>query len=201
MTMERDTQDGGLLQRTVKNRTVRIVILGLGALYIMAMFYGGGMKRQVKTLQALDEKRKVALREYRLSQMDLRLRLAAMQQLEGRRQVGLAVVSAQSGNATDAQKHVSDALHLLIDADGAETSNADLSDEIVELQKLEKGGATPESLTSIAAQMDAALDKQIPGIIRTATIDDKAHPIVPPTMNDVPQLPGNDVTNPGPDSK
>lgn len=201
MTMEREPQDGGLLQRTVKNRTVRIVILTLGALYIMAMFYGGGMKRKVKEAQAIDEKRKTALREYRLSQMDLRLRLATMQQLEGRRQVGLAVVSAQSGNTADAQKHVGDALHLLIDADGAETSNADLSNEIVTLQQLEKGGATVPALSSVAAQMDAALDKQVPGIIRTATIDDKAHPIVPPTMNDVPQLPGNDVTSTGPDSK
>ncbi len=201
MTMERDTRDGSLLQRTVRNRTVRLVILVLGALYFMAMFYGSGMRRQIATAREIDEKRKTALREYRLSQMELRLRLATMQQLEGRRQVGLAVVSAQSGNATDAQKHVSDALHLLIDADGAETSNADLSDEIVELQKIEKGGATPESLASVATQMDSALDKQVPGIIRTAAIDDKAHPIVPPTMNDVPQLPGNDVTSTGPDSK
>lgn len=185
-----------------KNNTVRLVILILGALYVLAMFYGGGMKRQVKTLQAINEQRKVAQREYRLSQMDLRLRLATMQQLEGRRQVSLALASAQSGDAAQTKKHVGEAVHLLIDADAAETSNADLSDEIVDLQKMEKAATVePAQLAAVAARMDAALDTQVPNLIKNSAIDDKAHPIAPPTMNDVPQLPGNDVTNPGPDAK
>ena len=40
-----------LWRRMGRNQTVRLVILITGAMYIVAMVYGSGMRRQVKTLQ------------------------------------------------------------------------------------------------------------------------------------------------------
>ena len=194
----RQDSGGGFFQQASRNRNVRLVILVTGALYLTAMIYGGGMKRQVKTLQAINEQLKDAKREYRLSQMDLRLRLAAMQQLEARRQVGLAIpLPRKPAIIAGTQKHVGEAVRLLGLADAAQTSNADLSDVLADLKKAQR--QTPQTdLAQIAARMDVALDKQVPDVLQNSAESDKAHPIIPPTMNDVPQLPGNDVTNTGP---
>lgn len=189
---------GGFFQQASRNRTVRLVILVTGALYLTAMIYGGGMKRQIKTLQVINEQLKDAKREYRLSQMDLRLRLAALQQLEARRQVGLATMSAQTGDNVGTQKHVGEAVRLLGLANAAQTSNADLSDVLADLKKAEGSSTSQTDLTQIAARIDIALDKQVPDVLQNSADTDKAHPITAPTMNDVPQLPGNDVTNTGP---
>ena len=187
---------GGLWQRTAKNRTVRLVILVTGAAYIGAMVYGSGMKRQVKTLQFVNEERKNAQRDYRLAQMDLQMRLASMEQLEARRQVGLAVIAAQNGG--DAQPYINEAVRLLTLAQAANTTNADLSAPLADMQKQSVVRRSAEEWAQIAAQMDKALSQQMPELIKSSAASDAAHPIAPPTMNDVPQLPGNDVTSPGP---
>ena len=193
----------GVWQRTAKNRTVRLVILITGAIYIGAMVYGSGMKRQVKTLQSVNEQRKNAQRDYRLAQMDLRLRLAAMEQLEARRQLGFAISDAQNGGS--GSPYIGDAVRLLTDAQNANTSNADLSESLSDINTYLLGESvtyrSPQvwaaSAAEIAKKMDAALDKQIPNVIKSSRDSDTAHPVIAPTMNDVPQLPGNDVTNTG----
>ena len=185
-------------QRTAKNRTVRLVILVTGAAYIGAMVYGSGMRRQVKTLQFVNEERKNAQRDYRLAQMDLQMRLASMEQLEARRQVGLAINLVQENRVSDAQTHLEEARRLLTLAQAANTTNADLSAPLANLQQVSSQPRSAQDLMQIAAQMDAALNKQMPELIKSSAASDAAHPIAPPTMNDVPQLPGNDVTSPGP---
>jgi DNA repair exonuclease SbcCD ATPase subunit len=190
-----------------KNQAFRAVLLIVGIIFALGMAYGGGMKRQVKKLQAQNDKLVTTRRDLRLAQMDLRNNQALTQQLEARRQLSLALIELDKRNFGAAQEHlgeVSSRLETIKKANDAAqatkpqqpmvslTNLTAIGEEVkqVNLTATPDTGSQRERLQALAAQMDAELSKAVPAP------DAEFAPITvdPPTLNDVPQLPGNDVT-------
>ena len=182
-----------------KNRRVRLVILIVGSLLVVAMAYGSGMRGEQRIAKRIDEQRKLAQQDLREAQRTARLRLAVAEMLEGRRQVALALTELDRRNFGVAQEHLTQAAKRLSDAQDANTTSPDMTALLTRLKATSLVAAADiggqrDNLTALAADMDKALDGYIPTFVDGGLADDKAHPIKNPTMNDVPQLPGNDVT-------
>jgi hypothetical protein len=197
-----------------KNRTVRTVILVTGTLFVLAMAYGSGMRGQVKKLKAMNEERKVVQRDLRFAYGDLRLRLTLVRQLEARRLVHTALLELDKRNFGVAQEQLSKAATLLRESAAAATGNGDdrevivpnIGDaadrlEAIKLVASEDFGEQRTQLLTVADQMDKAFADYLPNYLEKAAASDdavkakmKADGFYKPTMNDVPQLSGNDVT-------
>jgi hypothetical protein len=192
---------------TKKNQAFRTVLLVVGIIFVLGMAYGSGMRGQVKKLQAKNNELVTARRDLRLLQIDQRTSQALVQQLEARRQVALALGELDKRNFGAAQERLAEAaarLETIEKAnDAARTAKpqqpsvslADLSAvggqiKQIALVATPNTGAQRERLLEIAAQMDAELGKAVP----KPDTDFAPITVAPPTLNDVPQLPGNDVT-------
>src|SRR5688572_6703315 len=97
----------------LNQKSVQLFLLIGGSLFILAMTYGAGMKRQVSALNEMNEQRKFVEQEYREAQRDLRYRLAVAYQLEGRRRLALALDEMERRNFGVAQEHITTATKLL----------------------------------------------------------------------------------------
>jgi hypothetical protein len=186
------------MEPTPKDRMVRTVIIVGGALFVLAMTYGSGMRAQVKKIQDLNEVRKKSEQDYRDAQRKMRVRLATVKQLEARRQVSLALNELDRRNFGSAADHIKTAAQLLQEVQTANTANPDLGHVLSELQQVNplasvNVGGERDTLTSIATEIDTSLSDFVSNFIRDSTADDTAHPIVAPTMNDVPLPPGNQI--------
>jgi hypothetical protein len=169
-----------------------------GSLFILAMTYGAGMKRQVAALKEMNEQRKLVEQEYREAQRDLRYRLAVAYQLEGRRRIALALDEMEKRNFGVAQEHVTAATKLLETAQTANTNATDLSAFIPRLTQTnltatENIGEQRTALNALARDLDATLTGFVPDFLTAKTQEDAAHPIKKVTMNDVPLPPGNEI--------
>ncbi len=190
-----------------KNQTFRAALLIVGTLVVLGMTYGSGMRVQVKKLKAMNAKMVTARRDLRLSQMDLRTSQALSQQLEARRQVALALNELDKRNFGAAQERLAEAasrLETVQEANSAAlaakpeqpaVSIADLAPFASQLKQIDlvatpNTGAQRERLLAIAAQMDTELGKSVP----KPETEFAPITVAPPTLNDVPPLPGNDVT-------
>jgi hypothetical protein len=190
-----------------KNQAFRAALLIVGTIFVLGLAYGSGMRGQVRKLKAMNQKLVTVRRDLRLSQMDLRTNQALTQQLEARRQVSLALLELDRRNFGAAQEHLIEAASRLETVQQANNaalaakpeqpavSIADLSSigeqiKQIDLVATPNTGGQRERLLTIAAQMDSELSKAVP------KPDTEFAPITvdPPTLNDVPQLPGNDVT-------
>jgi hypothetical protein len=185
--------------QAARDRRVRTILLIVGSVVLLAMVYGSGMRSQVRKIQAINERRKLADQNYRVAQRELRLRLAIAQQLESRRRLDLALAELDRRNFGVAQEHIHTAADLLNTAQKANASTPDLSDIAVQLGAMNLVSATDVAaarvpLVDAARKMDAALNPFIASFLETSAKADAAHPIKAPTMNDVPMPPGNDVT-------
>ena len=190
-----------------KNQAFRAVLLIVGTIFVVGMAYGGGMKGQTKKLQAQNDLLVTARRDLRLSQMDLRASQALAQQLEARRQVSLALTELDRRNFGAAQERLAEAAARLDTVQKAnETARAakpqqpavavaDLTAIGTQIKQINlvatsDTGAQREQILALATQMDTELGKATPkpnAAFAPVTV-------APPTLNDVPQLPGNDVT-------
>ena len=186
---------------STKDRYVRWGILILGSIIVLAMAYGSGMRSQTKNVRAVDEQRKVAERDFRMAQRDLRLRLAVAQQLEGRRQVSLALLELDKRNFGAAQERLGAAVKQFQRAQAAGATIPDLSDASGKLAAINLT-ATPDTgsqrmeILSVVETMDKILTDFTPSFFENSAKTDAVSPIKKPTMNDVPVIPppGNDVT-------
>ena len=179
-------------------KIIQWAILIGGALFVLAMFYGAGMRRQLTALRAMNEERKVAEQDYREAQRDLRLRLALAYQLEGRRQVALAVSELEKRNFGVAGERLAAAVSDLKIAQDANTNAPDLSEiqprlAAVNLTATDNIESQRAALSEIAGQMDVILNNFVPEFLKGKLAEDAAHPIKKTTMNDVPLPPGNEV--------
>jgi hypothetical protein len=192
---------------TKKAQAFRIALLVVGTIFTLGIFYGSGMKRQTSKLKEKNNELVTARRDLRLSQMDARTSQALTQQLEARRQVALALGELDRRNFGAAQERLAQATARLDAVQKANEAAKAMKPEqpAVSLADLTPIGeqikqislvTTPdtaeqrERILALAAQMDTELDKAVP------KPDAEFSPITvpPPTLNDVPQLPGNDVT-------
>ena len=173
-----------------KNRNVRLTILTTGAIFILLMTYGSGMRAQKRQLDKMNEERKGYKQELRLTQMELRVRDGSVQQLEARRQISIALSAIEKGDTITAQKAVADAQTRLQTAQSEDANTLPDFAKIVEtLSSLPMNRA---AIQSIADQMDAALTTVAPKADFLSKMT-----VAPPNANDVPQTPatpGNDVT-------
>jgi hypothetical protein len=181
-----------------KVRRTRVVMLIVGLIIYSAFVYGSGMEAELHKAKTVNEARKLAAQDYRDAQRKLRLRIAAVELLEARRQVDVALTALDQRNFGTAQGHVSAAATLLGEAQQSGTNVPDMAEAATALKATNLTTATDfagqrTALTGIAAKMDAALDPYSPSFIDMSLKDDAAHPIKNPTMNDVPVLPGNDI--------
>lgn len=181
-----------------RDRRMRLFIVIVGSLVILAMTYGSGMRAQVRRIRDIEEKRKAIDQELRQSQRNGRLRLAAVEQLEARRQVSLALMALDQRNFGIAQKNVTEAARLLDVAQKADTTNPDLSGVATSLHQMSIVAAADISaqrnaLLSTATQMDKTFDAYTPQFLQTSAADDDIHPIQKPTMNDVPNPNGHEM--------
>ncbi|MBC8104607.1 MAG: hypothetical protein H7Z41_18685, partial [Cytophagales bacterium] len=155
----------------------------------------------------INEERKVERRDLRLGQIDLRTSQALTQQLEARRQVALALLELDRRNFGAAQERLGEAAARLENVQKANqaavaakpqeppVSPSDFAAAITQIRQVNlvatpDTGEQRERLLTLATQMDAELSKVAP------RADSAFAPITvaPPTLNDVPQLIGNDVT-------
>ncbi|MDX2284069.1 MAG: hypothetical protein NW241_07890 [Bacteroidia bacterium] len=186
------------MNTTKKDRIVRLTILIGGALFILAMTYGSGMRAQVKKIQAKDQQRKLAEQNYRDAQRKMRVRLAVTSQLEARRQVARAIEELDRRNFGNVSDHVRTAVQLLQGVRSGNTTAPEMTKVLISLQQVNPQpdvniGSERDNLRAIAVEMDRALDGFVPTFIRVSAEDDAAHPIQPPTMNDVPLPPGKQI--------
>jgi hypothetical protein len=180
----------------------RLFILITGTLVTFAMVYGSGMRAQTRRVRDLDEQRKRIAQDLRQQQRVSRLRLAAVEQLEARRQVSLALLELDRRNFGTAQERVTEAVRLLDEAQKADSANPDLSAAADTLRRTTLAAAADvsgprEALLAVAAQMDAAFNGYTPRFIQDSVAEDAAHPIEKPTMNDVPNPNGAHSVMPG----
>ncbi|MES2459441.1 MAG: hypothetical protein V4671_02575 [Armatimonadota bacterium] len=190
-----------------KNKAFRIALMTVGIIFVLGMAYGSGMRAQVHKLQKKNEEVKTARRDLRLSQMDLRTSQALAQQLEARRQVALALNELDKRNFGAAQERLAESALRLETVQKANEnalaakpqqpalSIADLTSFASEIKQIDlvatpDTGAQRERLLALAAQMDAELGKAVP----KPEAEFASITVPPPTLNDVPQVPGNDVT-------
>lgn len=192
---------------TRKNQAFRVALLVVGTIFVLGMAYGSGMRRQTKKLQDQNELLITARRDLRLSQMDARTSEALAQQLEARRQVALALGELDRRNFGAAQERLAESASRLetvrqanVAAQAAKpqqpaVSFADLTTIATQIKKIDlvatpDTGTQRERILALAAQMDTELGKTVPKPDAEFT----SVTVAPPTLNDVPQLPGNDVT-------
>lgn len=195
------------MNTTKKNQRFRAALLIVGTIFVLGMAYGSGMRGQVKKLQDFHEQLVTVRRDLRLSQIDLRASQALAQQLEARRQVTLALGELDKRNFGAAQERLTEAASRLKTVQKANDSArsakpqqpsvaaADLTAIGTQIKRINlvatsDTGAQREQLLAVAAQMDTELGKVAP----KANAEFAAVTVDPPTLNDVPQLPGNDVT-------
>lgn len=204
-----------LTKQDRKNRAVRTWILIIGTLFVLAMAYGSGMRGQVKKLQAVNEERKVDGQDLRLSHGGLLLRRVLLQQMEARRQADLALLELDNRNFGTAQEHLTQAVALLNTAREAAASAAaegeavtvpetgDAADRLsaIKLTAGDDTGAQRTQILGVMQQLDRSLNSFLPGYLQSAaSFDDelkaklKKKNMFKPSLNDVPQIPGNDVT-------
>jgi uncharacterized tellurite resistance protein B-like protein len=179
-------------------RWMRPTILIVGTAVILFMTYFSGVRQAKRMLREKDEARKVAQQNYRVAQRDLIYRLTVAQQLEARRRVGAALQELDRRNFGVAQEHVKTAVELLKTAQSAGTNAPDFTELAATLENINVVGAADvssarEPLLNAMNQMDAALGEFVPRFLQEKADYDKANPIIPPTMNDVPLPPGNEV--------
>ena len=184
--------------RATQDRKWRLTLLIVGSVITLLMVYGSGMRAQVKRIRDIDERRKMSEQDLRQAQRTLRLRLAFVAQLEARRQVAQALGELDKRNFGIAQSHVTEAARLLDQAQQAGTIAPDLTVPEKALNETRLTAATDvsaprDALLTIAAQMDAALDSTTKTFLETSAAEDAAHPIKPPTMNDVPNATGHSI--------
>jgi hypothetical protein len=180
------------------SRWMRPTILIVGTAVVLFMTYFSGVRQAKRMLTAKDEARKIAEQNYRVAQRDLIYRLTVAQQLEARRRVGAALQELDRRNFGVAQEHVKTAVGLMKTAQAAGTNAPDFSELTTALENINVIGATDvsaarEPLLNAMNQMDSALGEFVPGFLQEKAEYDKANPIIPPTMNDVPLPPGNEV--------
>ena len=181
-----------------KDRIVRTTILVGGGLFVVAMAYGSGMRAQVKKIQAINEVRKLSDQNYRDAQRKLRLRLAVVEQVEARREVALSLAELDKRNFGTAGEHLQAAARYLQEAQRQNATVPDLSpvnEKLSAIHFVASDNIEPQrnAVLEVAAQMDTALSGFVPAFIDDSAKDDTAHPIVMPTMNDVPLPPGNQI--------
>jgi hypothetical protein len=186
---------------SAKDRFVRLSILIIGSLIVLAIAYGSGMRSKSKRIHDIDEQRKVAERDYRTAQRDLRLRLAVSQQLEARRQVSLGLLELDKRNFGTAQERLQKASTLLKTAQTTEATIPNLLDIATKLAELNlvatpDTGAQRTALLEMAEAIDRELENSVPSFLENAAKADAASPVRKPTLVDIPVLPpaGNDVT-------
>ena len=191
----------------------RTVILTLGTVIVLAMTYGSGMRAEQHKIKKINDQFKVAKSDLRVAQMDLRASQALTQQLEARRQIDLALTALDQRNFGTAQDRLTEASARLsaIEAVNAyakahpiqtgdtpyqpPVSTLDLSSLAAQLKAITvptttDPGAERQEIQKLAAQLDESLGQVVP------KADTPLAPVTlkPPTLNDVPETPGNDVT-------
>jgi len=185
-----------------RQKRVRTWILVVGTLVTFAMVYGSGMRAKVKESQKIDERRKIAEQNVRIMQREMHLRLALAEQLEARRMLSLALDQLDARNFGQAQESVKNAADLLLEAQKANSTNPDFTDVANALSQAAATtvGSSPEVATARAPILDATrvldakLNPYVQDFLQKSSQSDAANPIKAPTMNDVPQFIGNDVT-------
>jgi multidrug efflux pump subunit AcrA (membrane-fusion protein) len=173
--------------------TVRRVLIIGGSIFMLAMFYGSGMRGQVKKLQKQYEQVKIYRQEARLAQLTAQARDAQLQQLEARRLLDVAGTALQQGDTAAAKNTIAEAITRLRTAstvDAATTADLNgITDDLANLS-LENRDAARLSLDGFAHAMDEKFTQSgsipAPDALTPVTI-------TPPTDNDKPTL-GNDVT-------
>ena len=183
----------------------RFAILLIGALVILAMTYGSGMRRQKNQLEAKVEEAKIYKVDLRLTQMELRARDAYVQQLEARRQIALAEAALERSDAGAAQAALADAaarLRTAEQSDETNLSNTKLVGETTEAvnpadpeplsERVKSLPMQKEAVARVATVLDAILKESAPKADFLTPVT-----VPPPTLNDVPQtpsVPGNEVS-------
>jgi septation ring formation regulator EzrA len=185
-------------RKPLDQKAVRLALLIGGSLIVLAMTYGAGMRRQMGKLKEMNEQRKIVEQQYREAQRDLHYRLAVAYQLEGRRQVALALDEMERRNFGVAQERLTNAVKLLETAQSANTNAVDLSAFIPRLTQTnltatENIGEQRTALNTLAREMDAKFTGFVPDFLTAKTQEDAANPIKKVTMNDVPLPPGNEI--------
>jgi|GEM_PF-2299451 hypothetical protein len=177
-----------------RDRTVRLVILIGGFLFLLAMAYGSGMRAKVGEVKRMNEQRKVLQTDLRATELSLVAREAQLQQWEARRLLSSALEELDRRNFGTAQERLREAAARLETAQkaGAATT-ADLTEQAARLKSLDlPASANIEAqrvqVLTLAREMDAALAPLAPKpdemyVVKTPR----------PTANDVPVY-GNDVT-------
>lgn len=194
--------DTSLSDAQARQKRVRIWILVVGTLVTFAMVYGSGMRAKVKEAQKIDERRKIAEQNVRIMQREMHLRLALSEQLEARRLLSAALDQLDARNFGQAQESVKTAAELLQEAEKERSTNPDFSDVAGALSQAAATtvGSSPDVATArtpiaeAARQMDEKLNPYVQDFLRKSLQSDAVNPIKAPTMNDVPQFIGNDVT-------
>jgi hypothetical protein len=176
---------------TSKDKTTRMLLLVVGVVIYSGFVYGSGMEAELRKARTVNEQRKVVEQDYRDAQRKLRLRIAAVQQLEARRQLDLALAELDKRNFGTAQDHIGAAAKLLAAAQAADSTNPDMSVQIQALQKTNLAvtadmSSQRDALLAVATQMDTAFNGNTAGFIDESVKDDSAHPIKKATANDVP---------------
>jgi hypothetical protein len=193
--------------------TKRTIMLTLGTIVVLAMTYGSGMSAEIHKIQAINETLKSAKSDLRVTQMDLRTSDALIQQLEARRQLDLALAALDQRNFGIAQQRLDEAavrLLLVEQADQAAKAHpVETADYVyqppvstLDLSALAgqiKGtalattpdiGAQRQQILGFVSQLDAQLGR----VVLPADAPLPPVTVKPPTLNDVPETPGNDVT-------
>jgi hypothetical protein len=145
-----------------KDWWVRATILGLGTLIVIAMAYGSGMRATARKVKAKDAV--LGETRSRLSALQVRsdAQAAAINRLEARRHLHLALLALDERNFGIAQQHVETAAARLQAAADSQRSGdaAALSSDIKNTQLLAAGGdlgAQRERVLTFARRLDALL--------------------------------------------
>lgn len=172
------------------NLRLRWAILVGGALVILAMTYGSGMRAQKKKLEKQGNELKIARQELRATQLTLQGRDLLLQQWEARRQVDRALVALEARNFGTARERLNEAAGRLEAVAKVRALNVAALEAVpaalkaVPLEAMPNVEAPRSALLAIARRMDAELDKVVP---KPDTLS--AVTVQPPTANDVPLYP------------
>lgn len=193
-----------------KDIVVRSLILIIGTLFVLSMAYGSGMRAQKRIVDSINEERKIAERDLRQAAGSLQVRLVLLRQLEARRLMHAALLELDRRNFGTAQGSLNQAVALLKEAGEAIATTQAVAPDLasvasglaeVQLVASEDFGVQRGRVVALSEEADAKISAFLPSFLEQAAASDDAlrthlrqRGADKPTMNDVPQTPGNDVT-------
>jgi len=176
---------------TTQTRVRQVLIIG-GAIFVIAMSYGSGMRAQVKKIQKQYEDVKIYRQEARVAQLTAQARDAQLHQLEARRLLDVAQDALSKGDAAKAKAAATEAVTRLQTAQKADAATAadfsGLADDLAHVNFSDTAAARL-ALVGFAAAMDEKF-AQVNGLPAPDALTSVTIP--PPTDNDKPVL-GHDM--------